>query len=402
MDITAETTQDRVFRLTPTEFAATKTKVAKVNARATKRGFTGTVTVVGTPITVTETTQGGVRVERHYVETTITGTAPCYNGWTFLAKVETISDNLLIKTAPGVSDEEIDRTTLTAGACDHCRTAARRKHTFIVRSVGTGALMQVGTTCIKDFLGWDTNPVWISESDIDTDDFFGGSSGCGDPAFPVPEYVAFAYAAVQAFGWVPASSYDKVPTRSRIADFLFDTKKPGNEARAAMDPFLGEGRAKAQEIISTVVAEFTAAHGYEANMVAALTAEYADAKTFGLLASAVPAFERITGQRASREAEAAARASKPEPKWLGAQGDKVQIEGVITMAMTVDGYAYGTTQRLIIIESGQTLAKIYTAAAWAYEVSTGDTVTVAGTVKAHDMYQDQQQTVLTRAKRVAG
>lgn len=386
------------WTLTPAEFAATAAKVAKVNARAAKRGFTGTITVTGTPITKVERTEGGVEVTRHYVETTVTGTAPCYNGWTFLAKIETIGTNLLVKTAPGVSDEDVDRSTLTPGACDHCKVKANRKNTYLVRSVETGQMMQVGSTCIKDFLGWDTNPVWVSDTDVNRDEFEG--SGHFDPAFPVAEYVAFAYAAVQAFGWVRSGSFDGISTRSRISDYLFDNKAPGQIARDRMEPFMAEGRTTAQVIIDTVVADFTTPHGYEANMVAALTAEYADGKTFGLLASVVAAYERIIGQRASREAEAAARADKPVAKWLGAKGDKVEITGVITMAMTVDGYAYGTTQRLIVIEAGETLAKMYTSAAWSYEVATGETVTVTGTVKSHDTYKDQQQTVLTRVKRV--
>ncbi len=35
--------------------------------------------------------------------------------------------------------------------------------------------------------------------------------------------------------------------------------------------------------------------------------------------------------------------------------------------MAVDGYAYDTSSRLIVLEAGATLAEIFTAARWAYE-----------------------------------
>lgn len=46
------------------------------------------------------------------------------------------------------------------------------------------------------------------------------------------------------------------------------------------------------------------------------------------------------------------------------------------------------------------LIKIYSAAGWAYDVEPGEQVTPAGTVKALTDYQGQEQTQLTRVKRV--
>ena len=135
---------------------------------------------------------------------------------------------------------------------------------------------------------------------------------------------------------------------------------------------------------------------YAANMVAVLEADVVESRQFGLLASTVGAYARMRGEHANRK-------DAPEPverEWLGTVGDKVEVTGVVATAMTVDGFAYNTTQRFLVVVAGATLAKIYTSAAWSYDVRSGDTVTLSAVVKKHEMYGTDKQTVLTRAKRI--
>ncbi|GAB3588711.1 hypothetical protein [Calidifontibacter terrae] len=136
---------------------------------------------------------------------------------------------------------------------------------------------------------------------------------------------------------------------------------------------------------------------YASNMRALLAADAVETKQFGLLASVVKVYETAVSDAAQ---QATAAAEKVERKPLGEVGDKVQITGVLTIAMTVDGFAYNSTQRFLIIDAGPTLAKIYTAAGWSYDVEVGDTVTLTATVKKHQTYREEIQTVLTRAKLV--
>ena len=405
--------------LTTAEYEATVTKVARINDRAAKRGFTGRLSVDATREVRTNTRNGHnlllnvswLPEGAEYIvwETAITGEAPAYDGWTFLARIDARpqvdgSTGWTVNCAPGVLDTDVDRSILRSGACDHCNTVrVNRAKIMLVRNTETGEYKQVGTTCIKDFLGWSAMPVFYSTSDVEgqMDDGWGSFGGGSAPEFTPTYVLAVAHAAVQVMGWAAKSS-GKPPTSGLVSDYLFGgNSKAAIEARKEIDPIIGAAQEIAPTILTTVRDEFAAStYGYEANVYAVLNAQSVTSRDYDVLTSVVPAYERIVGNRAAREVEAAARAAKPEPTHLGAKSDKVEFTGVITLALTVDGFSYNSTQRMIVVETETALVKLYTAAGWAYDVVSGDTVTLKATVKDLDTFKGQQQTVVTRAKRV--
>lgn len=106
------------------QYAATVERATSINARATKRGFTGRIEVTGSTREVTETDQARLKRTHLVVDTEITGEAPCYNGWTFLAAVDTVETadgaDFVIRSAPGVEESVVDRSALEAGRYQHC------------------------------------------------------------------------------------------------------------------------------------------------------------------------------------------------------------------------------------------------------------------------------------------
>src|ERR1035437_5142960 len=154
----------RTMELNDTEYAKTIEKIDKLNQRAAKRGWTGRITVTAETVTETKQNAIGLTVTRTYNDVTISGEPPCYDGWTFLASLDFDPEiGLVVNTAPGV--EKIDRTGLADGECQHCGTNRYRRHCYLVRNED-GKQMQVGSTCIKDFLGWSANPVFICTEKI--------------------------------------------------------------------------------------------------------------------------------------------------------------------------------------------------------------------------------------------
>lgn len=392
-----------MWTLTPGEWDATRERVAKINVRAAKRGFTGRLDVTGTKRVVVEKNPAGVSKTRVVFDVEITGVAPAYGGWEFLAAVDAMpaaagdEAGFVIRCAPGVDDAGVDRSALVAGRCEHCNVrSANRVHTYLVRDVETGQVRQVGSTCIKDFTGWAGKPVFLTIEEVE-EDLFGDGVGGGTPATTVEDAIATAYVAVQMFGWV--ASGQEGATRHIVARALFGTDRASSDLRAVMADRLSEGDAVAAEIIATVTAELTGSFGYEANVRAVLAAQYVTERELGLLSSAVPAYERIIGRRAAREAARKAQAEKIPSRWFASIGDKVTVTGAVTTAMTIDGYA-NSTQRLIIIDTPGTIFKTITAAGWAWEVNAGEIITVTAAVKRHDTYRETEQTVLVRPKLV--
>lgn len=173
----------REFVLSPVEFELTQQKLSKINCRAEKRGFTGRFEFNGVREIVSGETACGLPTKHVVYRCTLGGDAPSYGGWKFVARLDTVPDQngdplWIVRSAPGVEDSGIDRASLVLGFCAHCQTTrANRRKLMIVENSETGEQKQVGSTCIKDFLGWAGAPVWIDPDRVidDLSEGFGGA-----------------------------------------------------------------------------------------------------------------------------------------------------------------------------------------------------------------------------------
>src|SRR5699024_306605 len=329
-------------------------------------------------------------------DVTVSGDPPCYAGWVFLARLEALpaqdgGTNWVVNAAPGVETSDVDRDALVPGRCDHCgRTRSNRRHLYLVRHAESGELRQVGTTCVKDFLGWSVNPPFVSMHDLQPDDL--GYNRVPD-AFP-PDYIlGAAMAASRIAGGFVARSASGAWSRATadvVSDYLFGTDSATAQLRADLQEAWPEAAEVTAVQAAVVEAHSGRDHDYSANLVAALTAEGITTRQLGLVCSAVGAHQRLTAERST----------PAEYSWLGEVGEPVEISGTIRTAMTVDGFTPWSSQRLVVIDAAPTLAKIYTSAQWSYDVEAGTDVTVAARVKDHTLWRGRQQTVLTRARRI--
>lgn len=390
------TKQDMTWTLTHEEAEATRAKLDKINARAQQRGFTGRITMTTSPVQWTETTSAGTKVTRHGLEATITGDAPCYGNYRFLGVVTAVkvageTDSVLFSGAPGV--DYVDLATLTPGACDHCKRNRNRAKSMLVENTETGERLQVGSTCIKDFLGWDTLPVFLWADDVQAK--LRDGQGTGQAGYDTLETLAWAWACVKAFGWAPASA--PASTRDAVEACMFGCSPRDAETRREAAPMYAEGLSMTPQVIARLTAEFAGAtYGYEGNMLAVLNENaVVTHKTRGLLVSAIPAYERALGRDVERAARAKAEAEIPSA-WLGTVGEKLEVEGTVTR-VTACSTMYGTTNLVVVLTEGG-VVKMFTAAAWSDGVGVGSLVRLVGTVKEHGEYNGRRETTMTRVK----
>ncbi len=390
-------TTHHTWTLTPEQYHATVEKIAAINRRAERRGFTGHLEVTAVRATEQVGRYPDPIRERVIYRTTLTGTPPAYGGWQLLAAIDTLptldgGHEFILRCAPGVDDSDVDRSRLHPGACEHCNThRPTRRHTFLVRHLDRGELKQVGSTCLKDFLGWTGTPVFLSITEAAAD--LEAGFGAAVDEYTPQTILAYAHAAIEAFGWAPAS-FDQ-PTKTVVDDALFGRGRRAEEIRQALSPHLAAGAAAAPHVIEELLEHLTGTHGYEANLAAALRAAAVGPRELGLLCSAIPAYRRLHGAR-----ELAARKQDTPDQWLGQEGEKLTLAGVVVTDLTIDGYAYNSTQRLLVIATPAGTVKLVTAAAWAYQVRAGDHLEIAGTVKAHELYRGHKQTRLVRPRRL--
>ena len=378
-------------RLTHAEFAATQAKVEKINARAAKRGFTGRFDVIGEAVVVKEKNAFGFEIEKHFVETTITGEAPSYGGWTFVATLDwdENADSLIVRAATDAV--KVDRSSLIKGHCDHCGTQRFRRSTYVVVNEA-GEQKQVGSSCIKDFLGHDARVVFLSLDSVSEETFGGGFSG--DPAIGTISALAIAWAAIRAFGYVRSGDWDRTPTKAVVETVLFGRGKPKAETVKALEPFVDGSHEAAVEIRDFILSDaFSGDSDYVLNLKAILAAEYVSARNLGFLVSAPQAFAKAQERTLIREREKAATA---DSTFVGAKGDKVTVEGTIAAIRYIPGH-YNTTVLYTIHGTDGNVFKWF-ASREALGKDKGVTVKVTGTVKDHDEWNGQKSTVLTRCK----
>ena len=396
-----ETGERHTWRLTRTELDATREKIAKLNARAAKRGFTGHVDLTAERAEVTETLETGFEVTAVYWDTQITGEAPRYAGWTFVASLDWDEKvGLVTRTAPGV-EGTIDRTLLREGWCDHCRTERRRNTTYLLRNADQ--TRQVGSSCIKDFLGQDIKPVFIHTGSVE-DDLFGeiafGGGGGREHEYATESVLAVAWAVIQEFGFVRSDgNYDRdTPTKVRVSTIMAppgkgEARDRAIELAARLQPHIAKAAGQAKLIRDYILSDaFTGDSEYVVNLRNVAAAGFVWWKHLGLLVSAPQAWARSVEQDLRRQAEQAELTNER----FGAVKERVEL----TVHIKAIRYAYGdwgTTTIYTLVDGDGHLVKWYSSSAALGDDVNDHTYRIKATIKKHEEYQGTNYTVITRA-----
>jgi hypothetical protein len=83
--------------------------------------------------------------------------------------------------------------------------------------------------------------------------------------------------------------------------------------------------------------------------------------------------------------------------FIGAVGEKISTTVTIDARIKIDSY-YGTKLLIKMSDEAGNLLTTFTDAKWAWNSEAGDKLDITGTVKNHEIYRGDKQTVLTRCK----
>lgn len=389
-------------------------KVAKANARAERLGVPARLRVEEVARRVEQEKEWGIVLrEREVVDYRVVGeTIVLPGGWVFLASLqhgagEGVEGANILRRAPGQADEvEIPDWARTVGPrCDHCGHSRSRRDTYLVVNA-EGEVKQVGSSCLKDFLGVEAAHVgWVfgpadkagvdsldgprQEADIKLDTFLWvvavlvrteGWVSKGQERDSYGERIATASWASNAFGSSPAARKDF----ARIREAAIEADK------TTADEALAWARSE----------EFDVDGDYGWNLRVATKANGVVYRNLGLVASLVPTWlrkqERLV--KASVRREQAANAGH-----VGKVGDKVVLDLLITKVDHFDGtYGLRTLVKAVTPEGAEVTCWTSPSTALGLlardNLGTGVPVKVKATVKAHEDYKGVPQTVITRAK----
>lgn len=380
------------WKLTRDELAATEAKIEKINAIASKKGLSGRLTVESTEVEIKRNV-AGIEVSEIRFETSITGEPPRHNGWVFLASLEWIETGVITRNAPG-STVLVDRDALKPGHCDHCGYNRRRKTTYVVLNEETGKQVQVGSSCLKDFLGWTGSVVFFTEEEIREE--VGGCSGWGTPEFTTESILAVAWACVTTFGYF--RSREAGATASTVWEVMGARENKYNrELKAKIEAVAKDALPMARKLLEFIKSdEFGPAdNDYVRNLKTYCEATYNTARSFGFLASVPQAYAKHNEKTFRKEREK----SESVNEWVGKEKDKltlkVKIKGYLPIAGT-----YGTTHLYTLLADTGHVFKWF-----ASRPAFGDDVTeeffpIQATVKGHDEWQGNKATLVKLCKKI--
>lgn len=379
-------------RIDPYQLEMTREKVAKINARAAKKGLAGTLTLTAAEILEVEVDEvTKIRTERVMYDVEIIGNAPAFNGWEFVAKLDWDANaGLIVRSIPGAV--KVDRESLRQGWCDHCRTTRQRLVTYVVRETETDRQIQVGSSCLKDFTGQYTT-IAFPEFKGDDDEEGGFFGGCGEREYSPLTVLAVAWACVKLEGFKPASNFGDT-TKGDVRTALSPSKsKSDREWAAKIAPLADEAAGKATELLAWILSDdFSGTSDYVLNMKAVAAGKMVSARNIGLLASAPQAWAKALERSFIREREASVYASS---EFIGQEKDRLELTVEIKGIKYIPG-DYGTRTLYTMITPEGNIVKWFSTGEDKLGETEGARYVIRGTVKKHETWNDMKSTILTR------
>lgn len=401
-------TELRTWFLTEDEIELTTAKLAKINARAAKNGLEGQYTwtfgeerhtpvydetdvrmvINGVPHTwIHGPVPCAIVGFKHEHELVVFGDAPKLEGWKFVASLTWDGGALITRCTPGF-EGRIDDSQIRPGACDHCNLDRQRYDCYLLEAED-GHRVQVGSSCIKDFLGHEFRPSMLSYSD-DLDNLFQEVSGGGHADLTAPALIVLGWAASisSQTGWVSRAKAEEWGTTASggvIQECLFGTGKLADKSRALYQP-TEDHHAEAVKVLSWALALEPGNSEYLANVKRVATLEWVSFRNVAILGSAVASFWREHNERIEREAQ-------PVSQFVGEQKQRLVLELTVRGETCIDG-DYGVTHLYTLTDTTGNVFKWFSSRNQNWE--RGQEVRVKATVKGHETYKDVRQTVITR------
>jgi len=395
--------------------SALQDKIAKLNRRAKRLGCAPINFTIGakqiaekSQVIIGDHDQGAVTTSRtikvECVSVTVAGDSPVLpGGWNLVARIQLVQgDDGVVSIAHLVPGETMPTRFHNVGnTCDHCGFNRTRNDVFVVRS-GAGELratdkfMQVGRTCISDFLGDKYTPsqlALIAEClaclDLrEFESYDGEGFGGGRAMLDVERFLTVSAATIRTYGWVSRSAAKNDYSGRVIATADIAGEAYWNASKAELT-ITDADNALALAAIDWATSQ-DANNDYMINAQKVANLTYIPVNLAGIAASIVSSYQRDLGRKAT------AAAAAPSV-WQGNPGERITRTLTVERVHSFDG-AYGTTHIHNFKDNSGNVFVWFSSRA---KLNTGTTYSVTGTVKKHSDYKGTPQTELSRCKAAA-
>lgn len=311
-------------------------------------------------------------------------------GWEFIGTVEHTPNGNIIRKVDynAVVPERYETST---PECEHCHKIRDRKDTYLVRNMDTGEFKQVGRSCLKGYTdGLDAQAAAeFAQLVNDPEEFLGLPAGFGGGG----NYMWSQTFKKVAYNYVRKHGYER-EDRTWI-DGLYDAyeeaKRGSSKADMASDAEI--------EKVDEWVLGLDVSRDYFRNAFLAWNLKDIEPRHIRLIASLINTYFKEQDKQKQIAARKAAEGTESSG-FVGSIGSKVTFTVAATRVLYQKEfyYGYGRSDSTNVNRIVGTDGNVYV---WATNIPFEEGNTITATVKEHNEYQGEKQTVITRGK-VAG
>lgn len=388
-------TLDNIYKIPVEQFTILQEKLAKINKRSKKCGTNGFDLVIH-KTNINKIGNGEVKVT---YDVSLTGEAPKIAGYTFIARLDhntdPSGDSNLVWGAPGKTIAPEERN-LSAN-CDHCNRKRSRRDTFLLKSDNTGKTIQVGRTCLADFLGHDPEQflkycrLLKAASE--------GIKGGNKPAFfmnnwrtvETEHFLAHVVMAIRHWGWVSSKEAYETGRRSTREDAWNAMASTNGVYKQQGMIVTDEDREEAKKALAWACEQDKTKSEFWHNLVTVAETGWVDYKAMGIAAAIIPMHQKVLEQAAKKTLDFS------KSIYQGNKGERLNLT-VLVYGKSYGTGSYGSWTRVSMID---TAGNIYvTFAGGKFDPDEGRTIKIRGTVKAHGEFKGIKQTNLNRVMEI--
>lgn len=328
---------------------------------------------------------------------------PKIPGWQFLGRVA--NEDGIIQINSFDQDNPIPTSYREPDwkLCDHCHVRHTRKYLYVVKNEKTGELKQVGQSCLDDFTGHPNaeaayrNKVSFllnieALTDLDSDPI----PSVGIRSYDSRVVLALAAQSVSKYGWVSRSMHYENPETPATADEVEQVIHKPYVVNNLHKDFYTEAD-KVLEWVRDTLAEKEDQNEYEHNLVQVLQHDLIPYKKIGIAVSAISAYHRW------KEAQEKSQ-NKVVSEWIGAEKERLTLNVKLVFRTSFET-VYGTQFLSKMVDDQGHVFVWKGSRSLQFEdedgprrIVEGEWVQIKGTVKGHNEYKGEKQTLLKNVK----
>lgn len=331
-----------------------------------------------------------ITVYLEYVDLDIIGDIPKFKGWSVHSRIEPtdIKGANFVYTAP--NHEPVEGLRTTKMICQHCNMNRARSVVFLLENVETKEQKLVGKSCLKDFLpdsGIENIMSYMSNyPDVPGDDeeTFGRIPREAF-VYPVPMAIAESLVLINKWGYVSRKASEPENGKFATSDSIAITNKDREEIYSNDEIAAQFDSGAVEAVLKFILSKDSRGNDFFYNLQLAVQLDYCKPKMFGYIAAGVMMYRKTVEDSAAK--------ADHSNEYIGTVGARIVFTDLKIVRRNVTEGNYGNTY-IYGFEDSTGNSIVWFASKHIGDI--GETVTLKGTIKAHNEYKGRNQTVLTR------